>query len=311
LKKQRKNEMEKIKVKLIATIAIVLLMTSAFMLMATPLLAQENGDHGAPGVGDGGSIRLPEGVTPDFEVDTKVYLSFRPNPVGVGQTILINMWAEPPIHVSRYHTGYTIIIKDPTGHEDIIDGITSYRGDSTAWLEYPVNQEGTWTIKFDFLGSYFPAGNYTVPEGIAVYLPRIVNFPESCYYKPASTGEQELEVTSETVFSWPPADLPTTYWTRPIEFANREWAPIAGNFPWYGPGVGSDWPADTNRFYSDRYDFIPYTEGPETSHIVWKRQEAVSGIVGGEARRGTNVPMFQMSTAAGTPDIIYAGRCYD
>jgi len=293
------------KTKLIASIAIVLLIASAFVVMINaPVQAQYTN------LQEGGSIPLPAGVTPDFEVDTHAYLSFRPNPVGVDQEILVNMWLEPPIHVSRYHVGYKIIITDPEGNEDVIT-LNSYRGDSTGWFPYIVDQVGTWTIEFVFPGSYFPAGNYTVPEGIAVYLPRIIEFEDSCYYKPATTGEQELTVQEDIVYSWPPADLPTDYWTRPVAFANREWASIAGNFPWYGPGVGEDWPADTNRFYSPAYDFIPYTEAPNTAHIVWKRQEAISGIVGGEARRGSDVPMFQMSTAAGTPDIILAGRCYD
>jgi hypothetical protein len=289
----------------IVAIALVMLMTSVILTLYNPVKAQPTN------LQEGGSIRLPAGVTPDFTVDTHAFLSFRPNPVGVGQTILVNMWAEPPIHVSRYHTGYTVTITDPDGNEDVVGPMDSYRGDSTAWFEYVVDQVGTWTLEFNFPGSYYPAGNYTVPEGIAVYLPRIIEFEESCYYKPATTGEQELVVQEEPVLSWPPSPLPTDYWTRPIAFTNREWWPIAGNYPWRGPGVGPDWPADTNRHYSDRYDFIPYTTAPNTAHIVWKRLEALSGVIGGEARRGEDVPMFQMSGNAGTPDIIYAGRCYD
>ena len=75
------------------------MITSTFMLMTTvPIQAQGTG-----GVEEGGSIPLPAGVTPSFEVDTKAYLSFRPNPVGVNQEILVNMWLEPPTHVVRYH----------------------------------------------------------------------------------------------------------------------------------------------------------------------------------------------------------------
>ena len=46
------------KTKLTATIAIFLLMVSAFVLMAAPIKAQ--------GAHEGGSIPLPAGVTPDF-----------------------------------------------------------------------------------------------------------------------------------------------------------------------------------------------------------------------------------------------------
>ncbi len=113
------------------------------------------------------------------------------------------------------------------------------------------------------------------------------------------------------MYSWPAAELPTDYWTRPIHFENREWWQIAGNYPWYGPGGGQDWPAGTNIYYNSRYGYIPYTTAPNTSHIVWKRLGAISGIVGGETRSGeSNVPMFQMSLNPPTPSIIYGGRCY-
>jgi hypothetical protein len=252
---------------------------------------------------EAGSIRLPDGVTPDFIVPSNVFLSFRPNPIGVNQTILINIWMDPPLHVSRYHTGYRVIITNPSGQVNTVE-LDSYRGDSTSWLEWWVDQIGTWTIEFEFLGSYFPAGNYSIPEGTSVYLPRIVNFNESCYYSPATTGPQELIVQENPVYSWPPADLPDEYWTRPVAFENREWESILGNYPWRGPGGGPDWPAETNTYYNERYDFIPYVEGPETGHIVWRRQDAMSGIIGGE------VPHFQMSTSGSNPNIIYCGRCY-
>ena len=278
-------------------IALVLLMASV-MLMAVPAQAQTYTN-----VQEGGSIQLPSGVTPDFSVGTNSFLSFRPSPVGMGQSILVNVWVEPPIHVSRYMNGYKVTITKPDGTQDFKE-LTSYRGDSTAWFEYAVDQVGTWKIKFDFPGAYFPAGNYTVPEGTAVYMPRNVEFTESCYYKPSSTSEEELVVQSDLVASWPPRALPTDYWTRPVAFANREWAPILGNYPWRGPGGGPDWPADTNIYWNNQENFIPYVQAPNSAHIVWKRLEAVSGIIGGD------IPRFEMSTASTVPNIIYAGRCY-
>jgi hypothetical protein len=295
MKKYMKNLQNK--TKMTTAIAIILLMASV-VLMTTPTHAQD-----VTNLQEGGSIPLPAGVTPDFEVDTNVFLSFRPNPVGVGQTILINVWLEPPIHVSRYMKGYTVILTKPDGTQDVLTA-DSYRGDSTAWFEYLVDQVGTWKIKFDFPGAYFPAGNYTAASGSSVSQVRYNNFEESCYYKPSSTDEQELVVQEEQVLSWPPAALPSDYWTRPVAFANREWAPILGNYPWRGPGGGSNWPDDTTTDWNDRQNFIPYVQAPNTAHIVWKRQEAISGIIGGD------IPGFQMSTAASVPTIIYAGRCY-
>ncbi|HEX9863127.1 MAG TPA: PQQ-binding-like beta-propeller repeat protein [Candidatus Bathyarchaeia archaeon] len=282
----------------IATIFIfVLLMASVTLMANMPVQAQYTNMQ------EGGSIPLPSGVTPDFAVATNAFLSFRPNPVGVGQSILVNMWVEPPIHVSRYLKGYKVTITNPDGAQDV-KVLDSYRGDSTAWFEYVVDKVGTWKLKLDFLGAYFPAGNYTAPVGGATVSGVIVNFTQSCYYKPSSTAEQELVVQSDMIASWPPSALPSDYWTRPVAFANREWAPILGNYPWYGPGGGNNWPADTNIYWSSQYNFIPYVQAPNAAHIVWKRQNAISGIIGGD------IPGFQMSTASGTPTIIYAGRCY-
>ncbi len=282
----------------IATMFIFVLLMASVTLMAMPAHAQQ-----ATNIQEGGSLPLPAGVTPDFQVNTNVFLSFRPNPVGLGQTILVNVWMEPPIHVTRYIKGYKVTITKPDGAQDV-ETLTSYRGDSTAWFEYVADQTGTWKLKLDFPGAYFPAGNYTAAAGSSVTQVTYNNFPQSCYYKPSSTAEQTLTVQQEPVLSWPPAALPSDYWTRPVAFANREWAPILGNYPWRGPGGGSNWPADTSIYWNNQQNFIPYVQAPNTAHIVWKRLEAISGIIGGD------VPGFQMSTASSVPTIIYAGRCY-
>ena len=77
-------------------IVLVLLMASV-MLMAIPVqpaqaqLAAEQPVSGP----------LPLGATPSVTISTKIFLGFSPNPVGVGQSILINMWGHPPTHVER------------------------------------------------------------------------------------------------------------------------------------------------------------------------------------------------------------------
>ncbi len=43
----------------------------------------------------------PRGVTPDMTVTTEAYLSFRPNPVGVDQPIIVNVWLHPPTNVNE------------------------------------------------------------------------------------------------------------------------------------------------------------------------------------------------------------------
>jgi hypothetical protein len=280
------------------------------MLMVNPLVAQDNNTpHGdIPGFTPSTLAEeqpvagpLPAGVTPSETIDVDAYLSFRPNPVGVNQMILINIWVTPPTNSERFHQGYKVTITDPEGNEDVIDGITSYVADATAWFEYPVDQVGTWTLQFDFAGEYYPAGYYL--DGYVVNN-ETGNDLASAYYSPASTGKQDLVVQEEMVYSWPPSDLPTDYWTRPIHLENREWWPIAGNWPPYGiVGGGDYWPADTNTYMSN-YDYTPYVEAPETGHIVWKKLGGISGIIGG------SVGQYGSLDTPGSPSVIYAGRCY-
>jgi len=267
---------------------------------------------------------LPFGVTPSITLTTDPYLSFTPNPIGVGQPLLVNIWVHPPMHVQRHFVqAFVVTITDPEGNEDVIGPMDSYQGDVSAWFEYPVDQVGTWKVKFDFLGMYFPAGYYvngevydspTTALGVnSVYL-------ESAYYTPASTPEVELEVQEDIVYSWPPVELPTDYWTRPVHPTNREWWSILGYFPstgivgWEGPY----WPANTNKYMSD-YDFIPFVQAPNTAHVMWKRQFMIAGLLGGQAGQisltspelpGGKFPAF-LGTRVGFPHIIYAGRAYE
>ncbi len=261
-----------------------------------------------------GSIDLPSGVTPDMTVQPTLGLSFRPNPVGLGQTILVNMWMEPPVSVTRFITKYLVTFQKPDGTTDT-KTVASYQGDSTAWLEYVVDQLGVWRIKFDLPGAYFPAGNYTVGTGSSQTGYSEV-FTKSFYYAPATTGWQNLTVQSDPILSWPPAALPTSdYWTRPVMYENREWATIAGDFPWRGPASGFTtgtqhypplpyFPANTNPYWNTAYQLTPYVQGPNTAHIAWERVGAISGLI------GSDYGIQATTGAGGGPNIVYQGRAY-
>jgi hypothetical protein len=267
-------------------ITLILLMAS-IALMAIPVKAQQYTN-----LQEGGGIPLPSGVTPDETYPVLARLAVRPNPIGVGQPLLVNVWAEPPIHISHYFKDYTITITKPDGTK-IVKVIPSYRGDSTAWFEYTVDQVGTWKVKFDFLGAYFPAGNYTTVrvEGQHIDVSTVTSFPKSVYYQPSTSPELEVVVQQEIVVAWPGSPLPTDYWTRPISPENREWWPIAGSYPWPSRNI---------------YNYQgPYVIAPKTPHIVWKRMGDIAGLPGAEMGQAT------IFNGPGTPTIIYAGRAYE
>ena len=287
------------KAKLTVTLALAVLMFSVAVMNNAPVRAQVVAAQ-QPTVG-----QLPTGVTPDITLNVNTFLSITPNPIGMGQTLLVNIWLVPPIHVNRqFIQAYQITITKPDGTKDVYGPLDSYQGDATAWFNYVPDQVGTWKFKFDFLGMYFPAGRYY--NGKIVTNTTLGTVLGSAYYKPASTKEVELTVQSEQVYSYPPSAWPTDYWTRPAYTENREWWPILGNWPSTGVvGGGEYWPANTN-IYMSNYRFTPYVQAPNTAHIVWKQQYGIGGLIGGVA----NQISFVIEGDAVVPSIIYAGRMY-
>jgi len=189
----------------------------------------------------------------------------------------------------------------------------SYKADTTAWFEFAPDKLGEWKLKFEFPGGYYPAGNYTADPG-AVFGSGFVSFNGDCYYEPSETQEQTLTVQEDMIYSWPSSALPTDYWTRPAALENRDWWPILGNYPGTGyQGGGVVWDElypETNPMWSSQYNFHPWIQGPNTAHIVWKRQTGIAGLIGGPAGQlgATSGGGFG---GGGGVNLIYAGIAYD
>jgi outer membrane protein assembly factor BamB len=292
-----------------AATAIVLLVASV-MLMAMPVQPVD-----AQLATQQQTINIPAGVTPAFTCNTRAYLSFTPNPIGVGQPLLVNVWIDPVLSIGRQFlssiTGcYKVTLTKPDGTVDVVT-MRSTRPDTTSWMSYIVDQVGEWKIKFDFLGTYFPAGRWL--EGYMVTNTSGTNFGE-VYYKPASTKEFTFTVREEAVYSWPDLGLPTDYWTRPVDWSHREWWPIMGAYPSTGYVAGglsfatTDWwnevYPDTNPQWSSSYMFYPLVQGPESAHVVWKQLSGDGGITGGL------MGYYGDWQSPSTPSLVYRGRCY-
>jgi hypothetical protein len=292
------------KAKATAIIVTVLMMTSIMIMANAPANAQLAEQQPIAGP-------LPSGVTPSITIGTIPYLSFTPNPIGIGQQMLVNIWMQPPIHVERQlHNAMQVTFTKPDGTKDVIGPITSFQGDATAWFPYVPDTIGNWTVRYDFLGIYFPAGRYLNGYVVANSSGSDLG---SAYYSLSSTGEQPLVVQQEAVKAWPGAALPTDYWTRPVSPELREWWPLLGNYPGtgYGPalytGGNPSWDElypNTNPYWGSQYNFVPYAQAPSSAHIVWKRQGDIGGLLGGV------LGQLSLRPDPGYPSIIYAGRCY-
>ncbi len=293
---------------------IIAIFSIAIMLLSIPFAFEANAASSAQSsvmmggmpteAGSGVSGTLPTGANPSITVDTRAFLSFQPNPIGVGQTLLVNMWTNPPINPNRFQIGYTVTIMKPDNTTFTVGPFNSYLADATGWFSFVPDVAGEWKLKFDFAGTYYPNGTWGT-NGFIVNEGTPGSYViDSAYYKPDSTEWQTLTVQDSMVWSWPLTSLPTDYWTRPVHFENRAWWPILGSYPGYGViGGGSNWPADTNA-YSSNYNFVPYVTAPNTAHIVFKQQVALAGMIGGTAGQ------YGITGRGGAPDVIYDGRGY-
>jgi len=178
----------------------------------------------------------------------------------------------------------------PDGTADIVT-IDSFRADSTAWFEYVVDQVGTWKLKFELPGQFFPVGNYTMPAGTSQ-----ANYTDS-YTRTMSTSQlPQPNKHSSSRKQWSPPGLHhrCLQTTGPDQYPrHRDWWQIGGNFPWRGPSGGPTWDelypntygyytANTGFFAGDNQRFTPWVQAPDSSHIVWKRKIQLSGLHGGD-----------------------------
>jgi hypothetical protein len=307
------------------TLLVIALLLASLTLLTMSAEAQEGVHGGSPQTPvTGGPI--PVGVTPSLTIQTIPYLSFSPNPIGIGQPVLVNIWVQPATVVNRAHTGYTVTIAKPDGTTTTVGPMVSYQGDTTAWFEYVPDQIGTYQLQFFFAGDYYPVGRY-IDGVLSTATSGGYLATQDVYYAPSQTAKYNLVVQSGLVSSWPPSPLPTDYWTRPISPENREWWVIGGNCPYneIGGGSGTEgWPDNTN-VYASNYKFFPYVLGPNSGHVVWRKQgNGLAGLFGGlidgaytkyqAPDQDISGASFAFGTAGpgngGNPSILFEGRAY-
>ena len=188
--------------KLLALLITAVLVISIAGMIEQPVKAQEGVTIGTPQqTFTGGPV--PAGITPSTSIDTIAYMSFSPNPIGVGQQLLVNLWVQPATSVARAHTGYSVVITKPDGTTITVGPIVSYGGDTTAWFTYIPSVAGNYTLQFFFAGDYYPKGNYVngiVNNPAAQYSAAApFNATQDCFYKPSQTVQYPLLVQDTAV----------------------------------------------------------------------------------------------------------------
>ncbi|MCW4044132.1 MAG: PQQ-binding-like beta-propeller repeat protein [Candidatus Bathyarchaeota archaeon] len=228
----------------------------------------------------GASVALPitEAHTPPWTIEAWCYAGVTPRTIGVNQDALIVFWINwvPPTVGTDSRFGdrwiFYVNITAPDGSKETLG---PYKSDPVggSWTTYTPTQVGTYTIV-----AYMPAYKITgLPSATGV---PITSDYINDTYGPATSEAVYLTVQEEPIQAWQETPLPTQYWTRPINAANRNWDVLAGN--WLGGAAQSVAPGASNYGVSLGFapnDLYAYGPGPESAHVMWTKPYYAGGIM--------------------------------
>ena len=196
-------------------------------------------------------------------IPTHAFISVSPNPVGVNQSVFINVWLLEfdPLSNSGVSSlaarwqNYTILVTLPDKTTQTLGPYVATDA-STVGITYVVTEVGNYTLTFNFPGQYI--------NGLAPYSSRTIN----AFYQ-ASNDTTTLTVQPTPLIPLPETPLPTGYWQTPIDWQNQLWYSISGN--WFGL-------AQWNTPVTYNPDII----APESAHILWAISLSGSLSFGGQ-----------------------------
>ncbi len=192
---------------------------------------------------------------------TYAFVGALPNPVGVGQEVLIHLGITDSLALTHLKwTGLTVTVTKPDGTTQTLGPFSTDATGGTGTVFIP-NTEGTYKLQSHFPEQVNPVGTFFFPEGTIM--------------EASDSDILELRVQETGVPVYPGSPLPTEYWTRPIDVQHREWQVIAGNWLESGSML-------TTFPYNWPYRYAPYNDAPETAHILWAKPLTMGGLVGGE-----------------------------
>jgi hypothetical protein len=232
--------------------------------------------------------------TPPLNIPSTCFLSVSPNPVGIGQTLAVDMWNanSPPTAQGPNGDRWTfyIDVTNPTGVTTRLGPFTSDDTGGT-YTTYTPTTLGNYTFKLIFPGQTLAGTNPPLwPNGV----PYVGD-----YFMPANSSAVTVLVQQEQINYYPYTVLPmpNAYWQNPVEANNKAWSVIDGNWLM----VNYDQKA-TN--------YNPYTTSPSTSHILWTKPINMGGQIGGATGNEETVYEQDMYSTAFSPAIVINGVLY-
>jgi hypothetical protein len=241
------------------------------------------------------------------------FVYFRPDPIGVGQTMLCETWISPrPRYNEDFYYNYEYTFTKPSGavmHKTVL--YTEHPG--SIWYEFVVDEVGEWKVDFYWAGYDTPSTAHPPLLANGTQMDwqwwvrnseNVVEDNEFGAWAPGISGDHEpiswsgtFTVQQDPVPNWPAAPLPTDGWDWPVFVENREWYQIMGYWP-------------MSNYNSSKACFNPYTESVDSPHVLWTippTGDSPGGLIGGVYGTG------QLLRTSGTTsiDAVAFGRGYD
>jgi outer membrane protein assembly factor BamB len=217
--------------------------------------------------------------TPAWIITTYAYATATPNPVGVGQQMLIFGWLDNTINGVdlvnniRFHN-YQFTITKPDGTTVMQSFPVVSDPTSSQYYAYTPDQVGTYTLFFSFPGQVYDFGGAYQGD----------------YYTP-SNFTTTFVVQQDPVQSFTENPLPSAFWTRPINGMNILWDSVGSN--WLGG-------AATSNFWQQN------GAAPRSAHVMWTKPIEFGGLTGGIVTQAGNTA--QTNDTATT---YYSGFSYN
>ena len=239
------------------TEAIVIAILLMFSMTASIMLLPNVGAH-----------------TPPWQVFTTSFIHVAPDPTGLGQTVTVGFWINepPPTAATIYGDRFgnmTVKVTKPDRTSETLGPFTSDDTGGT-YTTYTPTQLGTYTFQMSFAGWTLTNANPNPASPTSVFTNDV--------FLPSISSAVTLTVQQDQVGAVSSAPLPTSYWQTPINAQNvHNWYTLAG-----ASLLVTGYSTSSGSLYNVSSNYNPYTDAPQTAHILWTKPVAFGGVLGGQ-----------------------------
>ena len=224
-------------------------------------------------------IALPTTSAADT-MKTFAFIGATPNPVGVGQDVLLHVGITQQLSNVQYGWhGLTVTVTKPDGTTETLGPLNADSTGGTGTIFKPT-AVGNYTLQTHFPQQLMPTAVGSIPANTTMLA--------------SDSAKLTLVVQQESIPYNPGVPLPSEYWTRPINAQFREWYTVSG----------SSWMDNE------------YNEAPDSPHVLWTKPLTTGGLVGGSlglvGSGATSVAMENGDAYEGkwSSRLILAGKLY-